>query len=323
MKLPVTKPSIISYLHHAYKLAILETNDKTRDYLINNFLQVYAPGFDDHAVGMAIDFYCYDGLYPRYPFLSWAWMTGRLLENIGGNVSQMMCASLDSQYYVEANLDEFYLPTKLAYRQYHFTHQNLIFGYCKERRIFYALGFDNALRFSEYTMTFDEFEAAMQCNIGVGLIGWSDSAKYSNGQEYSPVLIKTYLNDFVESRCSFVSYRPASAIFGAATYELATSMVEQQNGRALNVLPWCIFYEHKTKLCDLADYLVRERKAAIPDSIRHELNMLKNDFLELRNYLLEAKFNDTQVKIASLRRNLGRITDAEPDVIRTLAELAN
>jgi hypothetical protein len=250
-------------------------------------------------------------------------MSGTLLVNLGGNIPQMMCAALDSQYYVEATLDEYYLSMKQAYRQHHFTHQNLIFGYCSDKRVFYAFGFDKALRFAEYTITFDELEAAMHCNIGVGLIGWSQSPKYSNGQEYSSTLIKAYLNDFIESRCSFINYRPASAVFGAATYEVAISMVERDNGERLNFLPWCVFCEHKAKLCSLADYLARERNVLVPNAILRELKVLQSDFFELRNYLLEAKFDGACVNIGSLRQDLERITNCEADVLRELATLAN
>jgi hypothetical protein len=319
-KLPVVKPSVVSYLHHAYKLAILETEDKARHYVVNNFLQVYSPGLNDPDVGMVVDFYCHDGVYPRYPFLTWAWMSGTLLGNLDVNKTQIVCAAIDSRHYVEATLDEFHIPVKSSYKQEHFIHQNLIFGYCKDKRLFYAVGFDNGLRFAEYTITFDEFEKAMQCNVGLALIGWAESAKFSNSQEYSPELIKAYLNDFIESRCSFIAYRPSTAVFGAATYEVAISLLEQENGRALNFLPWCVFYEHKKKLCSLAEYLAQERELIVSGALSQALKVLRDDFLELRNYLLEAKYYDTQVKIQSLRRNIEVITNSEADILRELAQ---
>lgn len=325
MKLPIcTSPSIISYLHHAYPLAIVEAGDQARRYLVNSFLQLHSRENDAPGVGkeILVDFYSHDGMYPRFPLLNWAWLSTAVLRKMGSALAEQACGALDSGCYLEATLDEFYLPSRPSYQRRHLPHQNLIFGYAREEQLFHVIGFGRDASFTEYTISFADYALAMRDDLGVAFISCGNGPEYSNSQMYSPGLVRQYLGDFLESRSSFLSYQPAGSTFGVATYDIAAAQVEQRNGRDIDIRPWCVFHEHKQKLSALAAFLEREREAVFAPDTQRELQLLERDFQRLRNYLIEAHMNDTQVKVASLRENLKRITVAEAEVISALMRAA-
>lgn len=322
LKLPICKPSVTCYLHHGLKLAILETDENARRHLTNNFLQLFSRV--DQAWGGAtlIDFFGYDGLYMRPPMLDWARLSAPLLKKMGGKIADQMCAALDMGHYLEVSLDEFYLSCKPAYQRFHYLHPSLIYGYSQEERYFYAIGFDHTGSFREFTISYDEFTAGMTEDAGVAFLSWLSNPVLTNSQTYSPDLVKAYLNDFLESRNSFITHRPANAHFGFATYEVAIDCVENHNASNIDLRPWCVFHDHKKKLQALSEFLARERGALFDVEFENEVKLLGQDFLALRNYMIEAKATNTPVKISSLRSNLERLAVGEKIVIQGLIDRA-
>jgi hypothetical protein len=137
MELPIAIPSVKSYMHHANQLAVAETDPSTDDYLMNYHLQVYRGRREDRTV----DFYAYEGMYPRYPLVVGSWIPARTLRRMGQDVVAQAQAILLSGCWVEGYLDEYHVSTRNAYAQEHVLHQNLIFGFDEDKHRFMAQGF--------------------------------------------------------------------------------------------------------------------------------------------------------------------------------------
>jgi hypothetical protein len=325
MPLPICKPSIISYLHHANPLAILETDQRPRHFLINQFLQLHArphhaPGLKP---GVIVDFYSYDGMYPRLPFLSHSWLSAPMLQCLGGNLIEQVCALLDAGNYVEILVDEFYVPDRIAYRNFHFPHQNLLYGYDKAARQFYTQAFDAKWVFKKLTLSFEDLLEGFGPGCGLAIINWSDAHEYSNSQVFSTTIVRTYLQDFIAARTSFVSYRPVDAHYGTDCYRVALAMLDGVRGDQIDIRAWCVFYEHKQKLVNLYQYLLEQQKIHFNDVLFGDLKWLANDFMTIRNHILEAKLSDDTVDITLLWDNLDALSRQEngliADVLSALA----
>lgn len=322
MILPICRPSIVSYLHHADYLSIVETDSRSQHYLINNFLQLYSRENNTAAAGreLVVDFYSYEGAYARYPFIHIAWLNGATLRALGGNAAEQARAAIDSGCYIEALLDEYYVKGKRAYRQAHVPHQSLIYGYAAAQREFLAQGFCEDGSFGEFTIAFDDFSAASRADLGMSVISRTDALEYNNSQAFAPALITAYLTDFIEARSSFVSFQLDGSAYGCATYDVAVQKVVVDNGDAIDIRPWCIFHEHKLKLLGLHDYLCKERRATIDPRVRQGLAQLANDFLGIRNYLLESRLSGRAVKVDALKNNIARCTETEAGLIEDLID---
>jgi hypothetical protein len=262
-------------------------------------------------------------MYPRYPFIDRAWVATPTLRVLGADLVTQTCAILDRGAYLDALLDEFHIRAHHAYQQAHFPHQNLIYGYDEDAEHFLAMGYGRQFRYEQLHIPFHEFRLALADHLGMAIISRNDLPEYNNSEIFSPAKICAYLDDFVLARNSFLSFRPPAGIFGVATYAHAVSLVEKRNGATLDIRPWSIFCEHKEKLLALHDYLMVERGAAFSAQTTQQLRQLRDDFMDLRNYLIEAIIADTTVKITALERNLAMITSSETTLIRALISATN
>jgi hypothetical protein len=316
--LPVCKPSITTYLHHANSLCITETLPHARHFLINYFLQLYT------CTGLEkkVDFFASDGMHPRYPFIHRAWLSTLTLKMIGGDIIEQICRMIDSGCYVDALLDEYYISEKLSFNQSHFPHQNLIYGYSLSNRCFLAQGFNKQARYGAFVIPFEEVRAGLRHDLGLCVVSRTDLLDHNNSSPFDANVIATYLGDFLESKNSFLSYRPKNEAFGVATYEYAVKLIEENNGERIDIRPWCVFSEHKDKLQNLYNYFAIDNSIVFQKDVVDELLALRNNFLDLRNYVLESALTGRIINIKTLRRNINVIAEKEVYVIRSLIDAA-
>jgi hypothetical protein len=346
--LPVARPAIVTYLHLAHQLAIAQTDPRGVVYLATGFLQLYTKRSKD-GTELNVDFYSSGGYHPECPFVEKIYETGDRLLVFGDSAVQRACTVLDSGSYVEALLDEYHVPGKAAYQKRPYLHQNLIYGYSRTRRLFFAQGFTDAGVYTNFTIGFDEFETASK-NVGEMRRYILHTAGPAAAESlYDAAMIKTYLSNFINAtsplglahqvnpayplkdRASMLD-RMKSRIsgvpvyqraYGTGTYMIAADLVEGANAKDIDIRPWCLFYEHKQQLLRLADYLTRERNALIDKEVLEELRLVETDFCALRNYLLDARLADRKVDVSKLRKNLRRLIVSETGAIAGLIEAIN
>lgn len=319
---PLCKPSIISYLHHANPLAIIETRPGAQDYLINDFLQLVARRHHVMGLppGLLVDFYSYDGMYPRYPLLSHAWLSAPTVRCLGGNVIEQIIALLDNGHYVEALLDEYYVANRVAYQKLHYLHQNLIYGYDRQRACFLTQGFDAQWAFATMEMPFAQVQNGFVEGSGLALFSWNDNPDFGRTRPFSAAIIRTSLEDFLARRSSFLSYQPEGVHYGADCYRVALALLDGARGAQIDIRPWCVFYEHKQKLLQLAQYLAAQALAPGAELI-NGLSWLSDDFMTLRNHILEVKLADECVEVASLEQEIAQLVAQEESLIAQLLQL--
>ncbi len=319
LSLPLCKPSVISYLHHANPLAIIETRREARDYLVNDFIQLVGRPQHQNGVapGLNVDFYSHDGMYPRYPLLSQSWLSGTTLRCLGPDLIGQIIALLEQGHYVEALLDEFYVPNRIAYQRMHYLHQNLIYGYDRDAAVFYTQGFDAQWAFVTMRLGFDEVKNSFVEGSGLALFRWHGHTDFGRHLRYSPARIRTSLSDYLARRTSFLSYQPDNVRYGQDCYAVAQDLLRQQHGEQIDIRPWCVFHEHKQKLLQLARYL-QERELPVETALLADLGTLADDFLTLRNYILEAKLAGDSVDCGALDQEIEYLIRHEQALLERL-----
>lgn len=322
LSLPLCKPSVISYLHHANPLAIIETRREARDYLVNDFLQLVGRPRHQNGVapGLIVDFYSHDGMYPRYPLLSQSWLSADTLRCLGPDLIGQIIALLDQGQYVEALLDEFYVPNRIAWQKMHYLHQNLIYGYDRDTAVFYTQGFDAQWAFVTMRLGFDEVRQSFVQGSGLALFGWHGSTDFGRHIRFSPALIRTSLADYLARRTSFLSYQPDNVRYGQDCYAVALDLISQQQGEQIDIRPWCVFHEHKQKLVQLARYL-QEQQLPVESGLLAGLGTLADDFLTLRNYILEAKLAAESIDYPALGQEVEYLMAHERTLLERLLKV--
>lgn len=336
MILPIVKPSIITYLHHAHPLGIAETDPRAKMYLLNNFFQLSTRRNKD-GTRIDIDFLAANGYYPQCNFVSRVHETEASLGVLGGTPLDQVCAILESGGYVEAVLDEYFLSGKSAFSRHAFWHQNLIYGYSRPERVLLAQGFNAAREYVCHRIGFDEFQRAFGRQGGVRTLRLTGAV----GEQYCAGFIQACLSDFVKSRNTIAASADAGAgavspgrwrtalrrvtgraaegsVYGMATYGVALRQLTLKNRRHIDMRPWCLFYEHKLRLLALAQYLDAEKSAGLDGAVLAELHQLIGDFRALRGYVLEAQLTDSAVDVAALKKTIAVLASAEKPVIAAL-----
>lgn len=83
----------------------------------------------------------YDHLYGVYSyFFDVEYFKYYEILEVWGNLDKFVKYCLNRGYYLLIRLDEYYLPGRKAYNEYHYEHDNLIYGY--DNREYYLLGYN-------------------------------------------------------------------------------------------------------------------------------------------------------------------------------------
>jgi hypothetical protein len=352
MKLPITRPSIISYLHYAHDLSIVETDKRAKEYLAVSFLHLLTT-LDVLGQNIMLDFCTKAEGYPMCPFLSNELLTGDDIAVFGKTAVDKACSLLQAGYYVRVDLNEFYVSESMTYqvrgenletrpKRLRPIHFNLIYGYDETRSTFLTHGFDKQLRFKEREISFEEFELAYYGDdVGMRRLRLLSEQECS-ARMYDQDKVIQALTDFVASQCSYLgqkqatkwtkireTLRPHTSVlgmqfrgpsFGMAVYDVAVRMVERYNGKLIDIRPWCVIHDQKRSMLRLCDYLMQDHGFSIAPGLLADLKQIEDDFFSVRNYLLESQITDRHVKPSALKNNLDRLKEAESAAIGELIQ---
>jgi len=162
--LPLSEPFVTAFSSHSTVLSILSTDDAYLPWFHSNFIQMYClKDFHDFNRDVPLDFY----MGPRKDFnyyLNNNWLTylsteKQLIESTcNGDTINFITQCINNDLYVALYLDEFYIEDRWAYNDRKWEHENLIFGYDLERKVFNMIGYRGANRkFEASEISFDVF----------------------------------------------------------------------------------------------------------------------------------------------------------------------
>lgn len=158
-KLKIEQPISNCYQFMAFPLAIQECNPMAYEWIYSNFIQTC---FDlsYHKTPVPYYFYIFD--YTISPFLDVQKLNRDTLANNNLNILDFIVNTVDNGQYIYLNLDEFYIPKRNAYKDKHFSHDCLIYGYDMGKREIYLYGFDISNQLNMTEISFDDFVLAYE-----------------------------------------------------------------------------------------------------------------------------------------------------------------
>lgn len=154
--LPFVTPSARAYQFFAYPLAIMETEPRTQDWILSNFIQLEYDQYEQDPVPFC--FYLYD--HAANPWLEVIRTTREWSRINGADTVELARNAVSADFYAHVVVDEFYIPRRLAYGKTHLPHDLLIHGVDDEAGLFHILGFDDRMEFGTATVTIEEFRQA-------------------------------------------------------------------------------------------------------------------------------------------------------------------
>ena len=161
IELPIEKnPPVKSYLHHAFPLSVMYTDDRYKMFYYMNFIQlVYNP-----SSGCAYDFHEFQYRHLHYFYSDR--LDDSMTKHIHCDINEFISMQIVNRYYCAAWVDAFYIPDELFYKQRHITHGILIYQYDDEKREYQALAYTNKnSTYQTITVPYDCFTKAFQSDF--------------------------------------------------------------------------------------------------------------------------------------------------------------
>lgn len=132
------------------------------DWVFSNYITIRA----DLEFGLPLEYLSQPrksfSYYTMNPLVSYQKRRFSFLTGIHKSLADYVKIMIDHDYYVELELDEYYVfETYASKRKMHYSHQNLIFGYDDEKKVFHCVSFVEG-RTVESVIAMDRLDGASQ-----------------------------------------------------------------------------------------------------------------------------------------------------------------
>lgn len=331
--LPIEIPWSYTYLTPASEFAVMQSYENTRNRILNRFIQVKIfediISGDNYDVGlsMVMESFC------ECPHLYSTLISSKFMFTVDNLIDFIiLCIDNESYVYVHRYINEFYLSSSPYYQKYEMLHMFIFYGYDKNKRVFYTLGYNNNMIFSKLEIPFSELEQSIDNNE-------DKDGKYillirhnnENNEEINTYDIKYWLDQYLNNKNSNVAIYGVNnekamsekLVYGIKTYDYLNAYLyyaisgfleyDRIDNRFCRQL-----YEHK---------MIMMKRINAMSSLEYIDSMFENKYksvLDSSNILcnMQTKFNLTK-NINILKRMQERIKLISNDEFAILDKLYN
>lgn len=277
IELPVNKKPIISnYLRNAMPLSVLFVNreDKYNKFIINNYIDLIAVPYNN-----MLD-------YNNYLYYNWDSLDFYRIhrEHIIENDINVLCYiynGLKKGYYSDISLDAYYIPGKNMYKQIHFTHQMLIYGYDQINNEFKTLTYTENGYYNELNVKLENLIEACSNNyfVHINLFKRELSARVDYNIKTIRDKLQCYLNstnyDLDNMKYNKVIFD--ECYFGVnACKWLIEYILSINNESMIDLTNVYTYSEHKNCMAWRLEYIVDREKISSED-LSEKIKLLRNN----------------------------------------------
>lgn len=309
-EIELVNPPITSYSTIANLMSLLWGHrEKTMPWICDNFIQLYSTPVNESLIIRKAyfeqewaNFYDFVGtdnylLTEQCPFVNTCKMDRRSLQI--DVFTDFLERQIDTGYYVEVLLDNYYISSSESFKSEHYTHQTLLYGYDNEAKTVFAADFYNHGKFVFTTISYNEVDEAYRaCVFDKNTPMWKThifSNRYVD-YDYIPnlALMRTSLQDYLEGKDSFNKYfrsfdhRNMEIFFGLEYYDRLLRHCEEQkhlDRRAFHVL-----YDRKIIMKLRVEYLLLKNIIHSTNyDILEQADSLANISLVVRNLVIKSQ----------------------------------
>ena len=206
---------------------------------------------------------------------------GSNLMNEVTDISEYVIARINSGYYVNVCVDEYYFPGKQHYGKAHYVHLSLIYGYDRTERVFYSVGYDKDGLVNGISVNFESFQKAYEegkkfYTESAPWTKWTTVQLFFSNSFKSPYVFRVEkvlgkLKDYLLSRGdeSILYYLGYANWEVKSGYSVNSAVIEKlkslKNGDiSIDYRGIHLFAEHKKVLLNCLEYI--SRNLVVPES---------------------------------------------------------
>lgn len=276
--LPIeTNPAIVSRNIHAIHLSIIQKCDEQGiNYVYNNYIQLM---FKTESNGHIT----FDYTFPRYKNLS-TFRTCSVdkptftINSI--NIKEFIIRGLLCKKYIITSVDEYYIPSRLAYKHHHFGHDILLYGYSADENIFHIMGYTDSGHYNPSTTNCDEFVIAYLNSYGNKTINLMETVSYYHHRIEKNLIIASledYINSDDKSRLFDKSkWLEEGETYGIETIDNIKSYLDDVANDSVYFDKRVIYtlMEHKRVMMERYDHLLNSGVISEDDTLKNELSRI-------------------------------------------------
>lgn len=326
-KLDFKLADVSTFVYEGYPLGIMSIHgDKYKEWMLSNYIQLncHENIVEEKCVFLAF----YGDIAINAPFIKKEHLCWSILSQYKLDLVSFLKENIDLGCYLYMKLDEYYIPHREAYHNFHFLHDNLIIGYGEDYFIF--VGYDEYGFCSEKKININAFLEGLENNRpDINKNQWQDSIYFLRYAEadyaFNINLVKTSLGDFLYSECSMDKIKQNSnpledTVFGIKIYdkvdEYLNILINEGNifwgGINIDNRVFRIIMEHKNLMVermkmiqlknggvgDLLEQYQKTNKLATAmhyTAIKYQLSANKNLLNKLRDGIVQIKQDDVKI----------------------------
>ncbi|PWV95187.1 hypothetical protein DFQ01_12922 [Paenibacillus cellulosilyticus] len=310
-KLPIFKPFIFGYVHHADCFSMLDLDHEIlyKKWFMNHFIQLVCPRDFVEQRLLLLDF-CHEDFYSAYAeIMDIQIVHQKIITKYGSGILEFIFDCIDDEQYIQLNVNEFYIPGTIAYQSFDNDHGVFIYGYNKSEQIVYARYFKNEL-YKDGTLTFDEVENAF--GNAVLKYPWTVHSKLFKKKDTQIAVDHTRIMNSIEDLMkSRIRYRGnESKVYGLQVYQCIRDYARLlDKDQAFDIRSIHLIYEHKkamVKRFEFAHQFGMDTSRILPALID-----LANKFKFLRIKILKSNFLDDSRLVVELVNQLNQLEEEE------------
>lgn len=345
IELQVCDPPITAYHYHASPLAVALVDPEAYKELYSNYIQAFTiMRQDDGCEDTICNFRIYVPFKREIFFPSLHVFTAENARlELGNDILDYIRIHLKNEYYLDINVDNYYIPKTARYQKYHINHPVLVYGMDDERKIVNIMAFASPVdvaKFVRLEVSFEEFLYAYNSNeIEPGLLNGVGTYRIITFKRRpGPFIvnidrIRCHIYDYLNSVDTVSREYPFSERWlkysmGIDTYE---KLIYFYNYAArikkyTLITEMYMFHDHKTLMKSRLEYLMRNKILKVSDIIMsdfYEISDLAEILIELNikaNYKLEMNV-DNGKEMKGIIKNFEKIRDLEINALTDFYEI--
>ncbi|MEN8907968.1 MAG: hypothetical protein ABF289_18605 [Clostridiales bacterium] len=205
----MNSPIITSYPVHANVLSIIDKNEKSLNWFINHYIQLFARSNEPEEC--YVDFYA-PNAWRANPFIDYQKIDVKYVDELWFDIKEFIINNINEGYYIYMYLNGYYISNFWTHNKFDYMHDTLIFGYDLEKKIFKTADFYgqntkyqfNEVRFDEIKKAYKSADLSNMVDLleGIILMKYNDYEKYDLDID----LIRKTLEEYLCCMPSNLSY---------------------------------------------------------------------------------------------------------------------
>ncbi|MBB6022748.1 hypothetical protein HNR77_003847 [Paenibacillus sp. JGP012] len=315
--LPISRPKVIGFLHHAYPLSIMGNYNDYLPWFYNNFIQIICnPEYFEYKNDHLVDFYFPNDRLFSYPCIE-AYASKPEFSISEIDIVDYIINSINKDCYVYTHVDELYIPNKKTNKS--FTHNIFVYGYEDEK--FNVLGFNESYHFASTQVHFEDFRKAYSH------ADYKLTILYNYNNYITPQFnihnvirsIKDYLLSINTNQGN--GYLPSNPIFGIETYDYLKRYIEiiKSDSNNADIRPFHILLEHKSCMLERINYMMEHNYIKNPKiySKYKEIEQLAQIH---RNIILKYSVSLDNMALSNLATSIDLLVSKETDTLNMILD---